>query len=143
MTTPPPPASVPLEVAAEPLGAVEPPSKKGGEGRSPGKLAWRRFKRDRTGMISAYVVVFFFVVAICAPLIAKVYGKNPTTTYGQNDPSLFNEFGFPLKPNGGISSQFWFGIEPSLGRDVFTFLIYGIRNSLLIAAGTTILVVVL
>jgi peptide/nickel transport system permease protein len=127
-------------VAETSAATPEPPAPKGGAGRSPGRLAWRRFRRDRTGVISAYVVIAFFVVAVCAPLIAKVYGKNPYNTYGQDDPSLFNEFGFPVKPNGGISSDFWFGIEPGLGRDVFTVLLYGIRNSLLIATATTLLV---
>jgi peptide/nickel transport system permease protein len=144
MTSPPPPAAAPLEVIAGHTGAsVPPPNQKGGEGRSPAKLAWRRFRRDRTGIASGIIVVLFFVVALAAPLIAKVYGKNPYTTYGQNEPGLLNEFGFPIAPNGGISSHFWFGIEPSLGRDVFTFLLYGMRNSLLIATVTTILVLVL
>lgn len=38
-----------------------------------------------------------------------------------------------------MSSQFWFGIEPQLGRDVFTFLIYGIRTSLGIALAATLI----
>ncbi|MEV0849328.1 ABC transporter permease [Streptomyces sp. NPDC049954] len=116
--------------------------KKGGEGRSPSQLAWRRFKRDKTGVISACVVIFFFLIALCAPLIAKLYGKNPYTTYGQDDPTLLNPFGYPAGSNGGMSSQFWFGIEPQLGRDVFTFLIYGIRTSLLLALSITVLIVV-
>jgi peptide/nickel transport system permease protein len=111
-------------------------------GRSPGQLMWRRFKRDRTGVISAYVVLFFFAVAIFAPLIAKVYGKNPYTLYGQDNPNLLNEFGYPIAPNGGISSHFWFGIEPELGRDVFTQLIYGIRTSLAISVAVTIAVTI-
>jgi peptide/nickel transport system permease protein len=115
----------------------------GSESRSPGRLAWNRFKRDRTGVISACVVLFFFVIGICAPLIAKLYGKDPYTTYGMNIPGLLNEFNFPVKPNGGIDSEFWFGIEPQLGRDVFTFLLYGIRNSLLIAAVATLLTALL
>ncbi|MEU9620124.1 MULTISPECIES: ABC transporter permease [unclassified Streptomyces] len=113
---------------------------KGADARSPGQLAWRRFKRDRTGVLSAYIVVFFFVIAVAAPLIAKLYGKNPYEQYGQEIPGLLNGFAYPVKPNGGISSDFWFGVEPQLGRDVFTFLLYGIRTSLLIAAATTILV---
>ena len=44
-----------------------------------------------------------------------------------------------MAPNGGISSEFWFGIEPNLGRDVFMQLVYGIRTSLLIAVVATIL----
>ncbi|MFD4225703.1 MULTISPECIES: ABC transporter permease [unclassified Streptomyces] len=141
MTIPTPHTTAPLEVVdAKALPTPDPSAPKGGEGRSPGKLAWRRFKRDRTGMISAYVVVAFFVVALCAPLIAKLYGKDPYTTYGQNDTSLLDDFGSPVLPNGGISGDFWFGIEPGLGRDVFTFLLYAMRNSLLIAAATTLLV---
>ncbi|SHK71624.1 ABC transporter permease [Actinacidiphila paucisporea] len=111
-------------------------------GRSPGQLMWLRFKRDRTGVISAYVVGFFFVVAILAPVIAKLYGKDPYTLYGQNEPGLLNDFGYPIAPNGGMSGRFWFGIEPNLGRDVFTQLIYGIRTSLGIALAVTIAVTV-
>jgi peptide/nickel transport system permease protein len=116
---------------------------KGSEGRSPGRLAWKRFKRDKTGVISAYVVIFFFVIAIAAPLIAKLYGKNPYTTYASENPDLLDAFSYPAGPNGGISSQFWFGIEPQLGRDVFTFLLYGIRTSLGIATAATLLTTLL
>jgi peptide/nickel transport system permease protein len=115
---------------------------KGSESRSPGRLAWKRFKRDKTGVVSAYIVIFFFVIAIAAPLIAKLYGKNPYTTYASQDPSLLDMFSYPAGPNGGMSSQFWFGVEPQLGRDVFTFLLYGIRTSLGIAVAATILTVV-
>ncbi|MFG1809300.1 ABC transporter permease [Streptomyces sp. NPDC049040] len=111
-------------------------------GRSPGQLMWRRFKRDRTGVVSACVVGFFFVIAILAPLIAKLYGKDPYTLYGQNEPGLLNDFGYPIAPNGGVSGRFWFGIEPNLGRDVFTQLVYGIRTSLSIAVAVTIAVTV-
>ncbi|MFJ9564315.1 ABC transporter permease [Streptomyces fuscichromogenes] len=116
---------------------------KGTESRSPGQLAWRRFKRDRTGVISAIIVIFFFVIALAAPLIAKLYGKDPYTTYGLNTPGLLGDNGFPVRPNGGMSPDFWFGIDPQLGRDVFTFLLYAIRNSLLISVAITLFVVVL
>ncbi|MBP2404937.1 ABC transporter permease [Streptomyces syringium] len=110
-------------------------------GRSPGQLMWRRFRRDRSGVVSAYVVAFFFTVAIAAPVISKLYGKSPTTTYGLNEQGLLNEFGYPVAPNGGISGRFWFGIEPTLGRDVLTQLVFGIRTSLLIAVAATVLCV--
>ncbi|QEU92038.1 ABC transporter permease [Streptomyces kanamyceticus] len=140
MTSPTPAAAATLEVTDKTDGAPSSPNDKGSKGRSPGRLAWTRFKRDKSGIIAAGVVVFFFVIALCAPLIAKLYGKDPYTTYGLDDPSLLNEFGYPVKANGGIDGSFWFGVEPTLGRDVFTFLLYGIRNSLLIAAITTLLV---
>ncbi|MER6463389.1 ABC transporter permease [Streptomyces sp. NPDC048409] len=140
MTPPTPSAAAPLEVTEE----TEKKSNasdgsKGSESRSPGRLAWKRFKRDRTGVISAYVVIFFFAIAIAAPLIAKLYGKNPYTTYASDRPELLDAFSYPAGPNGGMSSEFWFGIEPQLGRDVFTFLLYGIRTSLGIAVAATIL----
>jgi peptide/nickel transport system permease protein len=112
------------------------------EGRSPGQLMWIRFKRDRTGVISAFVVLFFFVIAAAAPLISKLYGKNPYTVYADERPELFDSAGVPVQPNGGISSEFWFGLEPGNGYDVFTKLIYGIRTSLMISVAVTLAVVV-
>ncbi|MER6185565.1 MULTISPECIES: ABC transporter permease [unclassified Streptomyces] len=144
MTPPTPSPVTSLEVTDEDSAApVKSSALKGNESRSPGRLAWSRFKRDRAGVISGYVVLFFFVVSIGAPLIAKLYGKNPYTTYGINTPGLLNEFGFPVKANGGISGDFWFGVEPQLGRDVLTFLLYGMRNSLLIATAATLLTTLL
>lgn len=131
------PLGEPEEAGDDPDAPVVP---EGLEGRSPGQLMWRRFKRDRTGVIAACVVVFFFVIGIAAPLIAKLYGKDPYTLYGQHEPGLLDDFGYPIAPNGGMSGRFWFGIEPNLGRDVFTQLLYGIRTSLLIAVAVTIAV---
>ncbi|WP_327719199.1 ABC transporter permease [Streptomyces sp. NBC_00490] len=108
------------------------------EGRSPGQLMWIRFKRDRTGVISAYVVIFFFVVGLAAPLIAKLYGKDPYTVFADERPELFDSAGVPIQPNGGISGEFWFGLEPGNGYDVFTKLLYGIRNSLMISLAVTV-----
>ncbi|WP_330459630.1 ABC transporter permease [Streptomyces sp. NBC_00820] len=143
MTPPTPSAAASLEVTDE---TVEKPSvsdsSKGSESRSPGQLAWLRFKRDRTGVISAIIVILFFVISLAAPLIAKLYGKDPYTTYGINTPGLLGDNGLPAGPNGGIDADYWFGIDPQLGRDVFTFLLYAIRNSLLISTGITILTMV-
>ncbi|UXX95270.1 ABC transporter permease [Streptomyces sp. AD2-2] len=124
-------------VDGEPGPQTEPEAKKL-EGRSPGQLMWVRFKRDRTGVISAYVVAFFFLVGLLAPLISKLYGKDPYTVYADERPDLFDSAGVPLQPNGGISSQFWFGLEPGNGYDVFTKLLYGIRTSLMISVCVTV-----
>ncbi|GAA0359092.1 ABC transporter permease [Microbispora corallina] len=108
-------------------------------GRSPGQLMWRRFRRDRTGVVSAVIVLGFFLVAILAPVISMLYGKDPYSTYGQDRPGLLNPYGYPIAPNGGMSGEFWFGLEPGLGRDVFMQLVYGIRTSLSIAVIVTVL----
>lgn len=122
-------------------GAIQPtttPEAKELQGRSPGQLMWIRFKRDRTGVISACIVIFFFLIAAAAPLIAKLYGKNPYTVYADEQPELFDSAGVPVQPNGGISSEFWFGLEPGNGYDVFTKLLYGIRTSLMISLAVTV-----
>lgn len=102
-------------------------------GRSPRQIAWRRFRRDRVGMVSGVVVLFFIVVAALAPVIGKLYGKNPYTTYGLDNPGLLNEYSFPIGARGGMSGEYWLGLEPGLGRDVFMQLVYGARTSLFIA----------
>ncbi|MCX4479134.1 ABC transporter permease [Streptomyces cellulosae] len=114
------------------------------EGRSPGQLMWQRFKRDRTGVVSACVVIFFFLVAALAPVISKLYGKDPYTLYAQEPdyPFLLDDFAMPSGDFGGISGDFWFGVEPRLGRDVFSMLLYGMRTSLYMAVLVTLLSVV-
>ncbi|MEV4556168.1 ABC transporter permease [Kitasatospora sp. NPDC049285] len=123
--------------------SADAPADPGFRGLSPGKLMWRRFLRDRTGVVSACVVLFFIAVAVLAPLISLVYGKDPQTHYGQNDPSLLTDSGLPVGANGGMSGDFWFGLEPGLGRDVLMQLIYGIRTSLVIALATSLLTTVI
>ncbi|MFD3826438.1 ABC transporter permease [Streptomyces sp. NPDC058625] len=131
-------ASPVLEKESGPQGDAQEPKKL--EGRSPGQLMWARFKRDRTGVVSACVVLFFFAIAAAAPLISKAYGKDPYTLYGQENPDLLDMFTMPAAPFGGITGEFWFGIEPGLGRDVFTQLLYGIRTSLFTALVAALLV---
>ncbi|MGC0417029.1 ABC transporter permease [Embleya sp. AB8] len=112
-------------------------------GLRPAQLAWRRFRRDRVGIAAGCVVALFFVAGLGAPLFANLYGKDPYTTYGQNQHGLLNEFGFPIAPNGGMSGDYWLGLEPGLGRDVLTQLLYGIRTSLLISLAVVAIVTVL
>ncbi|MCK1821065.1 ABC transporter permease [Streptomyces sp. XM83C] len=113
------------------------------EGRSPGQLMWQRFKRDRTGVICAWVVIFYFVVALCAPLLVKLSGTDPYTLYGQDptyaDKPVLDDFGLPLGYFGGVSADHWFGVEPQFGRDLFAMLVYGMRTSLFMALGVTVL----
>ena len=104
--TPPTPSTAPLEVTDESVEkSITSPDSKANERRSPGQLAWRRFKRDRTGVISAIIVIFFFAIALAAPLISKLYGKNPYTTYASQDPSLLDPFSYPAGANGGMGEN--------------------------------------
>ncbi|MFI6643391.1 ABC transporter permease [Streptomyces sp. NPDC050504] len=110
--------------------------------RSPLAAAARAFRRDRTGMAALCVVLGFVLLALAAPLITRLYGKNPTDHYGQDTPGLLSPEGLPVLPNGGISGEFWFGLEPGLGRDVFAQLLYGMRTSLLVAVAATAVIAV-
>lgn len=117
-------------------GRPEPPS------RGPFATAARAFRRDRTGMAALAVVLLCGLLALAAPLLAAAYGKNPTTHYGQDTPGLLSAEGLPVLPNGGVSAEHWFGIEPGLGRDVFTQLLYGMRTSLLVALASVAVIAV-
>jgi peptide/nickel transport system permease protein len=88
-------------------------------------------------------VLVFVVVAVAAPLISAIYGKNPHETYGQDTPGLLNDFGSPVGKYGGITSHYWLGLEPGLGRDVFMQLVYGARTSLFIAFTAGILTTII
>ena len=44
------------------------------ESKSPKRLSWDRFKRDRFAIAGLGVVVFFLFIAIFAPLITKILG---------------------------------------------------------------------
>jgi len=108
-------------------------------GRSPGQLAWARFRRDRTAVLSAAVTVTFLVLALAAPLIGALYGVSPHAQFQDR----LDTFGMPLGYAGGISGEHWFGLEPRLGRDIFVRMVYGLRTSLFIAlAAATITTVI-
>ncbi|MEU5992440.1 ABC transporter permease [Spirillospora sp. NPDC047418] len=111
--------------------------------RSPWRSAWLRFRRDRAGVVSGVIVLAFFAAGVCAPLFSLLYGKDPYQTYGQDRPELLDPYGFPVGPMGGASGEFWLGLEPGLGRDVLTQLLYGIRTSLLIALAVVLIISVI
>lgn len=119
-------ATVVLPETAEPTVTI---------GLSPGRIAWRRFKRNRTGVFCFFVSATFFIIAATAPLISLAYGKNAHERYGYR---LLDASGYPPPPTGGMSPEFWLGIEPGLGRDVFMQLVFGIRTSLAIALIATV-----
>jgi peptide/nickel transport system permease protein len=119
------------------------PSVRSDLARSPAQIAWRRFRRDRVGVVSAWIVLFFLAVAALAPVIEWLYGKDAQTTYGLNKPGLLNDFSFPIGAGGGMSREHWLGLEPGPGRDVFMQLVYGARTSLFIAFSVAIITTVI
>jgi len=105
------------------------------QGRSLGRIAWTRLKRDKVAMAGAYVIVLLVLVAIFAPWIVKLLGDPPNEFHSTLiDPNT-------LQPKGGtgISLHHLFGVEPVNGRDIFSRVVYGARISLLIAFLATML----
>ncbi len=82
--------------------------------------AWRRFKKDKVGMVGAVVIVAISLVALFTPFIA------PYDPYEQFFEGL-TIGGAPRPPDG----EFWLGTD-LLGRDLFSRLLYGARTSLII-----------
>ena len=79
----------------------------------PGREAWRSFSKNKVAVVGAGIVVFFILLAIFGPLIAKE---------GINDQVLADRL---LPP----SSEYWLGTD-DLGRDILSRIIHGSRISL-------------
>ncbi|MGX6603924.1 ABC transporter permease [Micromonosporaceae bacterium Da 78-11] len=109
---------------------VREPGEKAIAGRSLKQIAWRRLKKDKVAIAGGIVVILLIIVAILAPLLTKLFG-HPIDEYhiDQIDPT----FSTPLKPFGGISKDFIFGVEPTSGRDVFSRIVFGAQTSLTVA----------
>ena len=110
------------------------------EGRSLGRIAWTRLKRDKVAIAGAAVVVLLVAVALLAPFIVALFGHPPNEFHQELiDPSLQ----VPRTPRGGMSTDFLLGLEPVNGRDLFSRIVYGSRISLLVAFLATVLSVVI
>jgi peptide/nickel transport system permease protein len=99
-------------------------------GRSPWQLFWARFRKDRAAFVGLGFIALLIILAIIAPVFAKLTGHKPTDQFIRE---MTSSFGLPLGPNG----KFWFGADGGLGRDLFVRVIYGIRTSLTVAIFAT------
>src|SRR5690606_5655081 len=70
---------------------------------------WKRFKKNKLALTCLGIMVFYFILAFFAPLIA---------------PS--NPYEIQALPLNNPSWQHWFGTD-QLGRDVLSRVIYGAR----------------
>jgi peptide/nickel transport system permease protein len=118
------------------------------EGRSLTSIAWGRFRRDRTGMVALYVLIFLLLVAIFAPQITSAMGLDPYALHPEaidkNNGSVPIGCGLPDSSFFcGLSREHPFGVEPGTGRDLFARLLYGLRISLFISFTATFITVTL
>ena len=131
--------TAPLEVTGSALEAQPEAALVGGPqiaGRSLGRIAWTRLKRDRVAMAGGFFVILLILIAIFAPLLVSWFGHPPNEFHQDKiDPDLQ----IPYGRFGGVSREFLFGLEPVNGRDLFSRVLYGARISLLIAFLATLL----
>ena len=81
---------------------------------------WKPFRKDIAAVISLCIIAAVVVLALGAPLFAPY---DPTEQFADG----LSDIGAPLPPDG----KFWLGTD-LLGRDLFSRLLFGGRNSLLI-----------
>lgn len=84
---------------------------------------WRAFRHDPLGMISLGLLILLVIVALAAPLIAPY-----PASYGPD----------VLQPPSG---DHWFGTD-ALGRDVFSEVIWGTQQSVLVAVAASLIAIV-
>jgi len=101
-------------------------------GKSPTKIALDRLRKDKVAMVCLGIFVAFVLIALLAPLLAKLEGQDISTLHQD----LIDDYGLPTT---GPTSDHWFGVEPRLGRDLFARWVYGARPSLIVATSVTII----
>jgi peptide/nickel transport system permease protein len=129
--------AAPLEMTPEsaaPEAILEGVSGEAIEGRSLGRIAWMRLKRDKVAMGGGIFILFLILVAVFGPYLVQ----NPDVYHANLiDPT----FSRPNGAWGGISVAHPFGVEPVTGRDVLSRVVNGARVSLTIAFLATALAV--
>jgi peptide/nickel transport system permease protein len=98
--------------------------------RSSWELFRHRFRQDKAAMAGVIILAILVVLALTAPLFARLVGHGPNELFG--DEMLTPDIGLPKGPN----ADFWFGGD-SVGRDVFVRVLYGARTSLTVAIVAT------
>src|SRR5690625_6074156 len=76
----------------------------------PWREAWREFRKNKVAVVGTIIVLFFILLAIFAPFIAKE---------GINEQVMADR----LQPP---SAQYWLGTD-DFGRDIFSRIVYGAR----------------
>ncbi|MFG3048297.1 ABC transporter permease [Streptomyces sp. NPDC048202] len=99
------------------------------QGRSLGRIAWERLKRDKLALTGGTVVVLLIVVALLAPVLSQLLGQDPDLHHEDLIDPLF---GTPKGSLGGMSGDHLLGVEPVNGRDILARVLYGAQISLLV-----------
>jgi peptide/nickel transport system permease protein len=100
------------------------------EGRTPWQIISSRLLRDKVTLGAMGVAAFFVILAAIAPLLTAWKVIDPNTPHT----NLVGGLGsLPLGVLGGVTGTHWMGVEPGIGRDVFSRVVAGLTVSLLVA----------
>src|SRR3954470_13216366 len=107
-----------VPVGREPAEAESAPGKVI-EGRSLGRIAWTRLKRDKVAIAGGVVIILLILMAIFAPLIVKLIGYDPNAFHPEAIDSTTQSptSSFPF---GGFDGKHWMGVDMPFGRDIFS-----------------------
>jgi oligopeptide transport system permease protein len=110
------------------------------KGRSPGQDAWREFRRNRIGVAGMIFVIFIVLVAVFAPILTPYDFATQNNLNARADPLT----GYIITTDE-LEKCHWAGTpiewgctifitgSDSLGRDLYSRVIYGTRVSLSVA----------
>jgi peptide/nickel transport system permease protein/oligopeptide transport system permease protein len=90
---------------------------------SPNQRAWRRFKKNRPAVLSAWLLAFLLAAIVAWPIILKIAGAHFALLHNPNQLSDAQ-----LSPP---DVQHWFGTDVH-GRDIFSRVLFGAQISLLV-----------
>jgi ABC-type dipeptide/oligopeptide/nickel transport system permease subunit len=104
---------------------------------SPNQQAWRRFKKNRAAVLSAWFLVIVLLAIVAWPVLLKISGGDFARLH---EPDNLSDAQFAPP-----TAQHWFGTDLH-GRDVFSRVLFGAQISLLVGvvgAGVSLVIGVL
>jgi peptide/nickel transport system permease protein/oligopeptide transport system permease protein len=101
---------------------------------SPGRRAWRQFKKNRAAVISAWFLAVLLMATVAWPITLKIFGAGFAQAH---NPDQLSDAQFT--PPG---AQHWFGTDLH-GRDLFSRVLFGAQISLLVGVVGTVVSLVI
>lgn len=92
---------------------------------SPGREVWRRLRRNKVAMVAASFIAIVVVLAILAPVVGR-----------------YSDTQLEFAPLLGASGTHFMGTD-SLGRDLWSRVLYGARSSLEVGVGSQLIAVLI
>jgi peptide/nickel transport system permease protein len=111
-------------------------------GKSPTQIAFNRLRHDKVAFVCAVVIVFLVLVAVCAPLITRMFDIywDPSDPGSPDTTDVLAFDGYPKigPPFGSFTWDHPLGVAPRKGYDNLAYLVYGLRTSLIVCVSATI-----